>query len=107
MKMLLTVFFFCSLMLGLASGIVFAQKAYPVTGTVEGVDSEFAKIKVAGKTYRLAKAVAVHDEIRLREIPPTINDIKKGDSVGLVFASSSKKSGVEEIWLLNEFRQSE
>jgi|AZII01.1.fsa_nt_gi hypothetical protein len=104
---ILPVFVFCSLMLGLASGVVFAQKAYPVTGTVDSVDSEFAKIKVAGKTYRLARAVSVHDEIRLREIPPTINDIKKGDSVGLIFASSSKKSSVEEIWLLNEFRQSE
>lgn len=107
MKMLLPVFFFCSLMMGFASGVVFAQKAYPVTGTVDGVDREFGKIKVAGKTYRLARAVAVHDEIRLREIPPTINDIKKGDSVGLVFAGSSKKSSVEEVWLLNEFRQSE
>ena len=100
MKMLslLCVFF---LVMGFNSSVVLAERSYSVMGSVGGVDRERAKITVAGKSYRLARSVSVHDDINLREVPPTLDDVQEGDSVGLVFVGASKKSGIKELWLLS------
>jgi len=103
MKML-SLLLVCLLATGFASTTAFAERGYSVTGAVGGVDLKRAEIEVAGKTYRLARTVLVLDDVNLREVPPTINDIREGDSVELVFAGSSKKSGIKEIWLLSEIQ---
>ncbi len=94
----------CFLVAGFTSSTVFAERSYSVTGSVDGVDRQRAIITVAGKSYRLARTLSVHDDINLREVPPTLDDVHEGDSVGLVFVGSSKKSGIKELWLLSELQ---
>ena len=97
MKKLISWLFIGFLTVGFSSSALCAERDYAVTGVVSSVDREFATISVDDKSYRLAKDVSVHD-MRLREVPPTIKDIRAGDNVGLVFVGSSKKSRVKEVW---------
>ena len=99
MKKILPLFFACLLMSALSGVSVFAaQTPSTVSGTVNSFDREFAKIKVSGKSYRLARGLVVREKNRRGELEPAVT---VGANVELVFVGSSSSSGVTEIILLD------
>lgn len=99
MKKLLSLFLVCLLVIGFSAIRVSAEQTHhTVTGTVGSFDREFAKIKVSGKTYRLARTFIIHAKNSRGEIEPALNI---GANVELVFVGSSPSSGVKEIILLD------
>ena len=103
MKKILSLLFVCLFVIGFSATRVSAEQTHnTVTGTVNSFDREFAKIKVSGKSYRLARTLSIHAKNSRGEIEPAVNI---GANVELVFVGSSPSSGVKEIILLDGGRR--
>ena len=103
MKKLVSLFLVYWLVIGFSATRVSAEQTHNrVTGTVGSFDREFAKIKVSGKSYRLARTLIIHAKNSRGELEPAVNI---GANVELVFVGSSPSSGVKEIILLDGGRR--